>query len=114
MRSRTRPRSAKTTGSISFITAKSGGAGPAKTYPYAYVDRTETAPYWKLAQQYTLADDMFFTETASSFIAHQMLLSGTVRLNDKESLTDQPEVNPVGLRRAARTRRRRSSSPTVR
>ena len=49
----------------------------AKLYPYAFVDRTETAPYWKLAHQYTLADKMFFTETASSFIAHQMLISGT-------------------------------------
>ena len=75
---------------------QSGGGVAAMTYPYAYIDRTETAPYWKLAQQYTLADEMFFTETASSFIAHQMLLSGTVRLNDKESLTDQPEVTPWG------------------
>jgi phospholipase C len=39
---------------------------------------------------------MFFTETAASFIAHQMLISGTVRVNDRESLTDQPNAMPWG------------------
>jgi phospholipase C len=75
---------------------ESGNLQPAKRYPYAYVDRSETAPYWKLAQQYALADHMFFTETASSFISHQMMLSGTVALNDHQSVTDQPEEPPWG------------------
>ena len=39
---------------------------------------------------------MFFTDTASSFIAHQMILSGTVKLNSHESLTDQPDAQPWG------------------
>jgi phospholipase C len=72
------------------------GGQPAKLYPYAYVDRSETKPYWDLAKQYTLADDMFSTDTASSFIAHQQLIAGTVRLNDRESLTDQPDDTPWG------------------
>jgi phospholipase C len=75
---------------------ESGQSAPAKSFPYAYVDRQETAPYWKLAQQYTLADKMFLTDTASSFIAHQLILSGTVRINDRESLTDQPPTTPWG------------------
>ena len=75
---------------------ESGQSGFAKTYAYAYVDRKETAPYWRLAQQYTLADKMFLTDTASSFIAHQLILSGTVRINDHESLTDQPFTTPWG------------------
>ncbi len=75
---------------------ESGGGAAAKRYPYAYVERSETAPYWKLAQQYALADHMFFTETASSFISHQMLLTGTVALNDHEWVTDQPQVPPWG------------------
>jgi phospholipase C len=75
---------------------ESGQGYYAKLYPYAYVDRNETAPYWKLAQQYTLADKMFLTDTASSFIAHQLILSGTVALNDHESLTDQPNQTPWG------------------
>jgi len=69
---------------------------PAKLFPYAYVDRSETKPYWDLARQYTLADEMFFTETASSFLAHQMLISGTARLNDDQWVTDQPNVAPWG------------------
>ncbi len=73
------------------------GAGQvAKLYPYAYVDRAETKPYWDLARHYTLADEMFFTETASSFIAHQMLISGTVQISDRASLTDQPITPPWG------------------
>jgi phospholipase C len=75
---------------------ESGQEGLAKNYPYAYVDRAETKPYWNLAKQYALADAMFFTETASSFIAHQMLLSGTVQINDNEWLTDQPPTQPWG------------------
>jgi phospholipase C len=75
---------------------ESGQGPPANLYPYAYVDRTETAPYWKLAQQYALADRMFSTDTASSFIAHQQVIAGTVALNDHESLTDQPVNTPWG------------------
>jgi phospholipase C len=67
------------------------GNGPVATsYPYAYVERKETKPYWDFAKQYALADETFFNETASSFIAHQILISGTVELNDHESVTDQP------------------------
>lgn len=73
------------------------GSGPvAKKYPYAFVDRTETKAYWDFAKQYTIADRIFFTDTASSFIAHQIILSGTVRLNSDESLTDQPSEAPWG------------------
>ena len=75
---------------------ESQGGQAAKLYPYAHVRRADIEAYWKLAERYTLADQMFFTETASSFIAHQMLLSGTVRLNDRESLTDQPNTMPWG------------------
>ena len=55
----------------------------------------ETKPYWDFATQYTLADEMFFTETASSFIAHQMIISGTVRAQERRmGLTDQPMAGP--------------------
>jgi phospholipase C len=72
------------------------GGPAAKLYPYAYVRRSDVAAYWKLAQRYAIADKMFFTETASSFIAHQEILSGTVRLNNHESLTDEPGNTPWG------------------
>jgi phospholipase C len=68
------------------------GGSAAKTYPYAYVRRSDVKAYWDFARQYAIADRMFFTDTASSFVAHQMILSGTVQLNDHESLTDQPPI----------------------
>jgi phospholipase C len=73
-----------------------GQGAPAKAYPYSYVERSETKAYWDFAKQYALADRMFFTDTAASFIAHQEILSGTVRLNAQESLTDQPDGMPWG------------------
>jgi phospholipase C len=75
---------------------ESGNGPVAKNYPYAYADRTETQPYWDFAKDYTLADKMFFTETASSFIAHQMIISGTVQLAKGEWVTDQPLEPPWG------------------
>jgi phospholipase C len=75
---------------------ESGEGTPAKLYPYAYIERNESKPYWDLAEKYALADDMFSTDTASSFIAHQEILSGTVRYSDDASLTDQPNFSPWG------------------
>jgi phospholipase C len=75
---------------------QSGQGAPARKYPYAFVDRSETKPYWDLAKQYALSDETFFNETASSFIAHQILIAGSVALNNHESLTDQPNTQPWG------------------
>ncbi len=69
---------------------------PAKLYPYRAVVRSETKAYWDFASQYGIADNMFFTATASSFIAHQQIIAGTTRLNANESLTDQPDATPWG------------------
>jgi phospholipase C len=75
---------------------ESQGGQPAKLYAYSYVKRSEVAAYWKLARQYAIADRMFFTESASSFIAHQSILSGTAALDDFKSETDQPDTMPWG------------------
>ena len=75
---------------------ESGEGRLAHSYPYAYIDRSESKPYWNLAKQYTLADAMFFDETASSFIAHQMIISGTVQVKSGEWVTDQPLTPPWG------------------
>jgi len=80
-----------------LITFGTTGAGtPAKLYPYAFVERSEIKPYWDLAAKYTLADHIFSTETTDSFVAHQMLISGTVQLSSTESLTDTPSNFPWG------------------
>jgi phospholipase C len=65
-------------------------------YPYAYVERSETKPYWDLATQYSLADRMFSTATTDSFVAHQQIIAGTTRLNANESLVDTPRQQPWG------------------
>jgi phospholipase C len=74
-----------------------GGAGqPAKLYPYAYVDRAETKPYWDLARGYALADEMFFNNTTGSFVPSLIVLRGSVRVNDRESLAGAPLAPPYG------------------
>jgi len=50
---------------------------PIKHPQYAYVPRTETEPYFDMAQQYVLADQMYASNfDASSFISHQYIISG--------------------------------------
>ncbi len=68
------------------------------TYPYAYLDRTDVAPYWTMAQQYVLADKMFATEWGASFTAHIDLIAAITCLNDQKTLAlvDTPKVSPWG------------------
>ncbi|HZY99366.1 MAG TPA: alkaline phosphatase family protein [Candidatus Baltobacteraceae bacterium] len=47
---------------------------------YAYLDRTQVAPYWAMAQQYVLADAMFPTQFGPSFTAHLDLIASTAKL----------------------------------
>jgi phospholipase C len=44
--------------------------GPAN-FPYAYVPRKQVKPYWDMAGQYVLADNMFASNIDASFVAHQ-------------------------------------------
>jgi phospholipase C len=45
--------------------------------PYSYVPEWHQRPYWSMAKQYTLADELFETNQGPSFPAHQYILSGT-------------------------------------
>jgi phospholipase C len=47
-----------------------------RTFPYAYVPREQLIPYWDMAQQYTLADRLFQSNTGPSFPAHLYLIAG--------------------------------------
>jgi phospholipase C len=50
---------------------------PNRHPPYSYVPASETTPYFAMAQQYVLADEMFSSDfDASSFVSHQYLISG--------------------------------------
>ncbi len=58
------------------------------TAAYEYVERSEVAPYWAMAQQYVLADRMFPTEFGPSWTAHLTLVAGTDDLNPELALAD--------------------------
>ncbi len=46
-----------------------------KNLAYAYVPQSEIAPYWTLAHQYVLADEMFASNLDGSFVAHQYAIA---------------------------------------
>ena len=50
---------------------------PAARRAYGYVPQSEVQPYWQMAQEFVLADEMFQTNQGPSFPAHQFLISGT-------------------------------------
>jgi phospholipase C len=56
------------------------GVGSVGTYPYAYLERNEVAPYWTMAKDYALLDHMFPTELGPSFTSHLNLIAGTDEL----------------------------------
>ncbi len=72
--------------------------GQAGTRPYQYVNPTQIAPYWDIAQQFVLADHMFQTQGSGSFTAHQDLIAGGTILNQTQtqSLVDFPSGKPWG------------------
>ena len=72
--------------------------GEPATYPYSYLPRTDTAPYWTMAQQYVLADKMYATEWGASFTAHIDLLAANTWLNNQKTLAlvDTPSLGPWG------------------
>lgn len=45
-------------------------------FAYAYVPQSEVQPYWTMAQEYTLADRMFQSNSGPSFPAHLYLIAG--------------------------------------
>ncbi|HZY97311.1 MAG TPA: alkaline phosphatase family protein [Candidatus Cybelea sp.] len=53
---------------------------------YAYVEQQQVAPYWTMAQQYVLADEMFPTEFGPSWTGHITLVAGTDNLDNNDDL----------------------------
>jgi phospholipase C len=74
-----------------------GECPPPNVASYGYVPRSETKPYWDLAQQYTFADNMFQTNQGPSFPAHQYLISGTSTISNLSHL--KAAENPSDPRR---------------
>ena len=69
--------------------------GPRDNYAaYAYVDRSQLAPYWAMANQYVLADAMFPTEFGGSYTAHLTAIAGTDNMNPKHAQVNYPTHSP--------------------
>ena len=66
-----------------------GKVGP---LPYQYVDPNDIIPYWFIAQNYVLGDEMFQTQGSGSFSAHQDLIRGGTTYDAAltKSLVDYP------------------------
>jgi phospholipase C len=58
--------------------------------PYQYVDPAQIAPYWSIASQWGLADEMFQTQGSDSFTAHQDLIRGDTFISSTQSMIDPP------------------------
>jgi len=79
------------------FTGPNGSGHPTCTYTYQYVNPNAIAPYWKMAQQYVLADNAFQTQGSESFTAHQDLIAGgTAGLVTNASIVDDPSWFPWG------------------
>jgi phospholipase C len=66
------------------------------TYPYSYVEREQTKPYWDLAEKYVLADHMFSESRSGGFVAHQYLVAGTAEVSPDVWLDGVPDMIPYG------------------
>jgi phospholipase C len=52
-----------------------------KNAQYAYVPQSETKPYWDMAHQWVVADQMFQSQLDESFIAHQYVIAAQAALS---------------------------------
>ena len=72
-----------------FNTVDFAGSGRAeRSAPYEYVNPSDIAPYWSLAETYSLGNAMFTTQGSESFPAHQDLIRGGTAINSTQSLID--------------------------
>jgi len=46
---------------------------------YVYVPRVESKPYWDIAHEWVLADDMFQSQLDESFVAHQYIIAAQAK-----------------------------------
>ncbi len=82
--------------------ANNTGCGPAANCPanaqYQYVQASDVAPYFQMAEQYTFGDRMFQTNEGPSFPAHQFILSGTSAPTATSNLfaAENPTKNEAG------------------
>jgi phospholipase C len=62
---------------VGVACAKGATGCPPPNPQFKYVNPSDVAPYFQLAQQYAFADRMFQTNQGPSFPAHQFIIAGT-------------------------------------
>jgi phospholipase C len=62
---------------VGVACAKTATDCPPPNPQFKYVNPSDVAPYFQLAEQYTFADRMFQTNQGPSFPAHQFIIAGT-------------------------------------
>ncbi len=67
-----------------------------KGAPYVYVNPADIAPYWTMAEQYGLANNMFTTQGSASFPAHQDLIRGGTCISSAAACSN-PSSSSVSL-----------------
>jgi phospholipase C len=66
---------------------------PEGKVPYQYVNPKDVQPYWSIAEQWGLADELFQTQGSDSFTAHQDLIRGGTFIDSTQSLIDLPTTS---------------------
>jgi phospholipase C len=66
---------------------------PECLYPYQYVEPSQIAPYWDMAEQYVLAEHMFSVQGSSSFTGHQDLIAGGTIVAPNEAMVNLPSCS---------------------
>lgn len=69
--------------------------------PYGYAPQTEVQPYLDMATQYVLADNMYQTNEAGSFPAHQYIISGDAYA--QPTTTDNVSSDPYNSKTGRKT-----------
>jgi len=72
---------------------------PPPNAQFAYINPSDVAPYFKMAETYTFADRMFQTNQGPSFPAHQFIISGTSAPTATSDLF--AAENPLGVANAS-------------
>jgi phospholipase C len=82
--------------SVSCVPGATDCPGP--NLQFKYVNPSDVAPYYSLAEQYTFADRMFQTNQGPSFPAHQFIISGTSAPTPSSDLfaAENPQVRNGG------------------
>jgi phospholipase C len=69
--------------------------------PYGYAPQSEVQPYLDMATQYVFADNMFQTNQAGSFPAHQYIISGDA--SGEPTTADNASSDPFNSKNGAKT-----------